>query len=300
MGIKIAYLGPRYTYSELATKRLADRLKMAVEYCPQLSVQAVAKSFETEPRSDFAVLPYYNYLDGLVQGCLDLIYDNDLTIVGSQRVPIELSLAAVNTANTEKFIYSHAKALAQCSDYLWSQYPDYKQIAVSSTSEGLRVIKSKNGGLAIANANAISSFNLTNIATNIGNEKHGRRNFTDFYLLSNGCKDTLLTSENSLTMIAVTPHVDRPGLLSEILAQVAYYNLNNAKIHSRPAIDRVDVRSEPQMFYLEVVADKDDDAFRRCIDALRFRLTPQGSSVEVVRVLGTYPRPNFDDDDLKK
>ena len=90
-------------------------------------------------------------------------------------------------------------------------------------------------------------------------------------------------------MIAITPHFDQAGLLAGILQQVSFHGLNNAKIHSRPAIDDVPIRGmEPQMFYLEIMCRMDNPDFRRCIDSLRYKLGPGGKRAEVVRILGSY------------
>ena len=75
--------------------------------------------------------------------------------------------------------------------------------------------------------------------------------------------------------------------------QIAYYGLNNAKIHSRPALDNVEMDLEPQMFYLEIMNHKDSEDFKRCIDSLKYKLTPKRKDVEVVRVLGSYERPKL-------
>lgn len=88
-------------------------------------------------------------------------------------------------------------------------------------------------------------------------------------------------------MVAVTPHVDRPGLLAEILLQISYYGLNNYKLHSRPAIDDVKLKDyEPIMFYIEIMCHQEDDNFKRCIEAIRYKLTFKNK--EIVRILGSY------------
>ena len=90
-------------------------------------------------------------------------------------------------------------------------------------------------------------------------------------------------------MVAITPQEDRPGLLAEILQIVANHNLNNAKIHSRPALDNVAMNEiEPQMFYLEIMAHERQENFNTCIEALKSMLV---TSTGVVRILGSYGMP---------
>ena len=290
---RLTYLGPRFSYSEKAAMKLASQIKIGLEVLPLVSAQAVAYSLVSKDRekADFAVLPYYNFLDGLVQECLDLIYENRLFIIGSQRIPIELSLGQPPNAETDHTIYSHPKALAQCSEYLWQNYPKFRQVATSSTSGAAKLVGNEGKGLAISAKDALLNYGLEIVGENVGNKRHGKTNFTDFYVLATTDNDSYDPDLNYFTMIAVTPHMDRAGLLSEILGQIAFYGLNNAKIHSRPAIDEVLTDVEPQMFYLEIMAHKKNENFKRCIDSLKYRLAPKGKNVEVVRVLGSYPRP---------
>ena len=133
------------------------------------------------------------------------------------------------------------------------------------------------------------------IAEDIGNRRSGRRNFTDFYLLAEHNSVEYDPCKEYLTMVAITPHYDEPGLLAGILNQVAWHGLNNAKIHSRPALDDTAIGDElePQMFYLEVIAHKDSPNLVRCVESLRYKLTPQSRDVETVRVLGSYEKPKL-------
>ena len=285
----IVYLGPRNTFTEEAARLLAEKIGNSTTLKDSTSVEAVARSV-AKGESDLGVMAYYNYLEGLVQECLDLIYEQNLRIIGMQRLPIVFSVAG-NTERAEE-VYSHPKALAQCSEWLWKNCPESKQVAVASTAAAAQKVADTKRGLAIASTPALRSRDLEIIAEDIGNKKHGRANFTDFYLVARENGVAYDPTRQYLTMVAITPHADRPGVLAEILEQVAYYNLNNAKIHSRPALDDVAIPElEPQMFYLEIMAHEQSDEMRRCIDALRFKLTPKGKNIEAVRVLGSYERP---------
>ena len=288
---KISYLGPKNTYTGQATRMLAERIEEETELVDLVSLEAVARSVALH-EADMGVMAYYNYLEGLVQECLDLIYENDLRIIGMQRLPIVLSLGAHKENTNKGEVYSHPKALAQCSEWLWLHCKDSKQIPTTSTAAAAQKVTEAKSGLAIASSEALKEYGLEVVAEDIGNKKHGRTNFTDFYLASRENGQEYDKTKRYFTMVAITPHVDKPGLLAEILQQVAYHNLNNAKIHSRPALDDVAIEGlEPQMFYLEITDHQDSIDMRRCVDSLRYKLTPKGRDIEVVRVLGSYERP---------
>lgn len=289
---KISYLGPKNTFTWQATRVLAERSGEETELVDLVSLQAVARSVASQ-EVDLAVMAYYNYLEGLVQECLDLIYEYDLRIIGMQRLPIVLSIGADRGNTSEGEVYSHPKALAQCSEWLWCHYRDSKQIPTTSTAAAAEKVAASKSGLAIASSSALKGCGLELVAEDIANKKHGRANFTDFYLVASENRQRYDKAKKYLTMVAITPHADQPGLLAEILQQVAYHSLNNAKIHSRPALGKVAIDSlEPQMFYLEIMSHQNSSDLRRCINALRYKLTPKGSDIEVVRVLGSYEKPS--------
>ncbi len=288
---KIHYLGPKDTYTEQATKMVAEKIEEKPELLEKSSLEAVAKGVASD-KGAIGVMAYYNYLEGLIQECLDLIYENNLRIVGLQRLPIVFSLGMHKQNQNMKEIYSHPKALAQCSDWLWQNYAGSKQVATPSTAAAAKIVAEIQSGFAIANTQALKRSGLEIIAENIGNRKGGRTNSTDFYIVSSEENQEYDPAKQYLSMIAITPHMDKPGLLAEILGQVAYHNLNNAKIHSRPAISKVIIPgTEPQMFYLEITAHQKSEDMVRCIDSLKYKMTPKGRDVEVVRVLGSYEKP---------
>lgn len=286
---KMSYLGPKNTYTGQATKMLAEKNDEETKLVDLVSLEAVARSVALR-EVDMGVMAYYNYLEGLVQESLDLIYENNLKIVGMQRLPIIFSLGADRENTDRSKVYSHPKALAQCSDWLWSHYKNSKQISVASTAAAAQNVAESKSGLAIASSEALERYSLEIIQEDIGNKKHGVTNFTDFYLVARENRKRR-EDKKYLTMIAITPYVDKPGLLAEVLQQVAYYNLNNAKIHSRPALDNVTIEGlEPQMFYLELIAHQDSENLMKCVDSLRYKLTPKGTNIETVRILGSYER----------
>jgi prephenate dehydratase len=89
-------------------------------------------------------------------------------------------------------------------------------------------------------------------------------------------------------LIAITPHTNRLGLLAELLDEFRFYQLDIAKIHSRPAIDAVEGPDEPQMFYLEVKCAPDAEALHRCAEAIRYRFGGGALSGDPVRVMGGF------------
>lgn len=181
--MRISYLGPGKTYSEKAAQMFAAKIRGNAEIVPKASLDAVARSL-VKCDADLAVMAYHNALAGVVKESAALIEGNSLRIVGVQRIHIEHSLGAYQGSADYSKVYSHRMALAQCSDYLCENYPESWQIHVPSTAAGAVKVKEAMSGLAIAHIGALCENGLEIIAMDIGNKVHGKRNFTDFYLLS--------------------------------------------------------------------------------------------------------------------
>jgi len=286
--MNLFYLGPENTFSHSAARKCAANLSPAPQLVPQVPLESVVTSLlESDDTSTLALVPYYNYLEGLVQETLDLIYERSVYIVGSQRLPVRLCLGGY-PAGPGGSVFSHHKALAQCSQYLQQHYPGSPLITTASTTAAARQVSETQAGLVIASREALEANVVPVLAEDIGNTKYGIANFTDFFLISTN-PGPLAPEEAQLTMVAITPHVDRVGLLQDILLQIAYHDINLAKIHSRPAIDRVEnAGDEPQMFYLEMVCGQDQERFTRCVDTLQYKFSQPGG-LDAVRVLGSYP-----------
>lgn len=309
---EIFYLGPAGTFSEMAARKFNTTIGGDLK--PFHSVKEVLCQLNAGRKNElarqFGVVPYYNQKKGVVLDHLDLIYEHKAHIAGVARVPIDLALGAYPGNETDLFphrgvnksytVCSHPKALEQCENFLFEYIPNRQLISTASTAAAALHALTTKSSFAIAHPSTLKQYELKILFSDIADKRHGIKNFTDFYLVSAepfSCKRKEFA--NYLTMIAVTPHFDEIGLLAKkILTVVADHQLNCAKIHSRPAIDFVEPiikngNSEPQMFYLEIEAHPSDPEFAVCIDLMRKKLTPIGKDVEVVRVLGTYEKPNL-------
>ena len=232
------------------------------------------------------VLPYYNFLEGLIQESLDLIVEYDLHIANACRVPI--SFAVGGWPDKENLVFSHPKALAQCSDFLRKHFPDAQLETVASTGDAPASVARRGGGCAVAGETALENAGLPILARDIANKRHGKPNFTEFLLLAReeGDADSRQPDAVMRTMVAVAPDFDEPGLLATILGQVAFHRINVAKIHSRPLFLEAAGDTEPQMFYLELMCPLSSPALTLCVQSLRHRF----GRVEAVRLLGQFPR----------
>lgn len=290
--MRILYLGPPKSFSEQAALAFAARIGGAETLaCPNVEAiaQAVAHSESGADRA-LGILPYYNFLEGLVQESLDLTYEHELVINAAVRVPVRFAIGGARDAGAPSEVLSHAKGIAQCSDYLSAHWPDARLRTVASTSEAARIAASEPAALAIATEGALRDHGLEIIADDVGNLRYGRANFTDFFVVGAADEHATLGLGADRTLLAITPPTDRPGLLADVLSLFAFVRLNFAKIHSRPALEDIDINAEPQMFYVEIMTKPDSDALARALDMLSYRFTviEEFTSATTTRIMGGF------------
>ncbi|MDR1382730.1 MAG: hypothetical protein LBJ67_02610 [Planctomycetaceae bacterium] len=294
----IYYLGPPETFTEQAAKNFANILDSKTTDASTLVQQPnLTKTITavTLPEQ-FAVMPYYNLIEGLIQETLDLLVEHRLTIYAARQIPVQFALGGFLPKEHDDAltVYSHPKALAQCTVFLQRHYPTAILRETPSTAQGVRQVAENRFGLAVARREALEKSGIPVLQDNIGNRQYSRQNYTEFLFAGtpeNPVSHQLPTTKHRRTLIAVIPTVDRVGLLADILGQIAFFGINLLKIHSRPALTEVRGQEHaPQMFYLETDVAADSPELQLCIETLNMRLVKQGeiANHRVVRILGSY------------
>jgi prephenate dehydratase len=328
----IHYLGPVGTFSEQAAQMLGnDLLAMMPEmadcscsFVPQPMLSRVITAIDSP--NAFAVVPYYNLFEGLIQETLDLIVEHQLEVLAARQIPIRFAIGGfmpntpnAEVPNVEVPVFSHPKALAQCSVFLEEHFPAAMCHETSSTSQAVQNVADKKFGLAIARRETLESQVVPVLHDDIGNRQYSRKNCTEFLLVGQktatgnksqqsdkvgvsghpkdkvGCRspsgnvgDSRLESDSASpvratrTLIAIIPVTDRVGLLADILGQIAFFGINLLKIHSRPALTDANGPA-PQMFYIETDIAADSPELRLCIETLDMRLAKQGDYDDLSR-----------------
>ncbi len=147
---------------------------------PLTSAREVATAIKNE-RGSYGTLAHRNSIAGIVEENAALIRKYRLRKVCEVVIHIMPCLGAYPGSSNHNYIYSHPKALAQCSDFLASNYPNAKRIEVSSTAKGIKIVKERKSGLAIGRKDYFIKERLEVIAENIANQGES---YTEFYVLS--------------------------------------------------------------------------------------------------------------------
>lgn len=281
------FLGPAGTFSEAATRALIKHfaLKDKLSLVPCASIGSTVDA--TARDGGFGVVPYYNLIDGLVQESLDRVLGTSLHIHGALQLPIHIALGGAATAPDDAPVYSHPKALAQCSDYLDEHHPQRARLAVSSTAAGVDEAMASNA-LGLAGVDSFASRGVPVLVDDATNRYFGRQNYTEFLLIGAPEAGDLIAHEPDRCVLACAPQTDRPGLLADILGLLSLFDINLARLHSRPAIQAAPTQLDPQVFYFEIAGTVADDDMRMCTEALA-RTLGGDKRRDVLSFMGAYP-----------
>ncbi|MCT8139521.1 prephenate dehydratase [Anaerobacillus sp. CMMVII] len=236
MMTKIAYLGPKGTFTEVAAKAVFPN----DERVPFTSIPDCMDGV-SNGAVQFAVVPIENAIEGSVNLTLDyLLHNKKLLINGEIVVPIEQHLLIHtnyihNWANIEK-VYSHPHAIAQCHKFLRSMLPNAQLEYMNSTGAAAEyVAKHPNEPIAaIGNHLAAKQYQLEIAQDSVHDYDN---NHTRFVILRNEksvLSDTSPLYTGDKTTLMVTLPADYPGALHHVLSAFAWRKLNLSKIESRP------------------------------------------------------------------
>ncbi|ADC50380.1 prephenate dehydratase [Alkalihalophilus pseudofirmus OF4] len=275
--MKVSYLGPVGTFTEMAAKAffpLSDRVPFkTIPAC----IEAVA-----EDACDACVVPIENTIEGSVNMTIDyLVHKQRLPIMGTITIPIaqHLLMHPKQAGKTPEKIISHPHAIAQCHDYLQSEYSLVDTEFMNSTAEAAQMVANHPNRpiAAIANELAASEYELDFVGYDIHDYNN---NHTRFIVLAKEETKLKLPALNSgyKTTLMVTLPSDYSGALHQVLSAFAWRKLNLSKIESRPTKTGLG-----NYFFLIDVDQLQDDVL---IPGVKSELEALGCGVDI---LGSYP-----------
>jgi prephenate dehydratase len=240
--------------------------------------------------SDYSVIPIENTIDGSVSLHMDwLVHEVDLPIRAEWVYPSiqnligrrsefldergELDLSLVQK------VLSHPVAIAQCLQFLSSQLPGAGRDPVSSTAEGVRIVKMNPGArmAGIGTRTAAANEGLDILASKITDHDN---NYTRFLLVGHE-PYTGSRSDVMKTSILITPPEDYPGALHQVLSAFAWRRINLSRLESRPTKKKLG----NYYFFIDIDMALDTVLLRAAIEEI------EAIGCQV-RILGSYPSFN--------
>ncbi len=267
--LRVAYLGPAGTFSQLAAIRQFGR---ATHFVACEDISAVFQAVERK-EADYGVVPVENSTAGMVTATLDLVVDSPLTVHGEILMDIHHQLLARSKELSEvRVVYSHPHALAQCTAWLRKQLPAARLESVSSTSRAAQLASLEEHTAAIANELAAEIYDLHTVERNIEDE---RVNQTRFFVLAHHPAEP--TGADRTSMVFTVKN--EAGALVSTLAALASEGINMTKIESRPSRRG----TWEYHFFVDCEGHKDDAGVARALAEVECHC-------HFFRILGSYPR----------
>lgn len=266
--LRIAYLGPAGTFSEMA---VGKQFGHSVDGVPLPSIDEVFREAETGA-TQFAVVPVENSTEGAVGRTLDLLLQTPLTICAEVVLRVHQNLMAKgdSVAGVAR-VYSHAQSLAQCHQWLAANLPQVERVQVASNAEAARLAAQEPTACAVGPAIAAQRYGLNLLAENI---EDAPNNLTRFLVL--GSLETAPTGKDLTSLVMSAPN--RPGAVHALIAPFAKHGVSMSRIESRPArLGRWEY-----MFYIDVEGHQRDPKVANALAELK-GLAP------FLKVLGSYP-----------
>ncbi|HQT82136.1 MAG: chorismate mutase [Ferrovum sp. 37-45-19] len=267
--VRVAYLGPQGTYSEAALLKHFGHAALREE---NLSLDDVFQSVVTQ-RTDFAIVPIENSIEGAVGRTLDLLVEMPVHVCGEVALRIHHQLMAprgVPLTDIQE-VYSHPQSQAQCRAWLAAHLPKVSLIPVASNAEAAKMVREKTHAAAIAGDIAATLYDLDILAHNI--EDSGN-NTTRFFVMGNHQSTPSGHDKTSLLLVAK----NRPGAIHELLTPLAQHGVSMTRLESRPAQTKL----WEYVFFIDLMGHCEDPLVKLALEEIKEKAL-------VCRVLGSYP-----------
>jgi len=275
---RIAFLGPKGSYSHLAARRYAARHFEQFIESGCLKFYDIINQVETG-QADYAVLPIENTSSGSINDVYDLLQQTSLSIVGEMTVPINHCVLVSDTTDLQQIetVYSHPQPFQQCSQFI-NRFPHWKIEYTESTAAAMEKVAELNSPKVAALGSEAGGdlYNLQVLERDLANQQ---QNITRFIILARKPIEVSSQVPAKTTLIMATGQ--QAGALVEALLVLRQHNLMMSKLESRP------INGNPweEMFYIDVQGNLRSAEMQQ---ALR-ELTPITRSL---KVLGCYPGEN--------
>jgi chorismate mutase/prephenate dehydratase len=268
--IKVAFLGPEGTFTqEAALKHFGD----SATSVPQSAIDEVFREV-LAGACNYGVVPVENSTEGVISHTLDSFMDSSLKICGEVELRIHQHFMIGPNTNKDSVtrVYSHAQSLAQCRQWLNSNYPNIERVAVSSNAEAAKRVQGEWNSAAIAGDMACELYSLEKMWEKIEDRPD---NSTRFLIIG---REAVPRSGDDRTSVVVSVH-NRPGALHDLLEPFRRYNVDMTRLESRPSRNS----KWSYVFFIDLVGHIEDQPVADVLEEL-------STSVAELKILGSYPR----------
>ncbi len=267
--LKIAYLGPRATFTHMAGMQ---QFGLAAQYVPAENIKDVFSEVE-RGRADYGVVPIENTTSGAVNYTLDMFIDSDLKIAAE--IMLEVSQHLMNKSGRIadiKKVYTIPPAAAQCRQWLEKNLPGVPVLDAPSTAAAAEMAVDDPTAGAIASEMAAVLYGLQIAGKKI---EDNASNITRFLVIAPKSPGKTGRDKTSI-MFSIK---DKVGALYSMLAPFAESGINLNRLDARPSGRKV----WDYVFFLDMEGHIEDEKVARAIESLR-------KDSMFLKVLGSYPK----------
>lgn len=170
----IAYLGPKDSYSYLAAKQVFPHY--AYKPCKTFSE---IHAYVLSKKQSVGILPVENSIAGFIHENKTILLSENISVIAETYLKIRLNLIGLQHADLSHIttVYSHPKALLQCSKFI--QKHKLKTVETTSTSQARAIVEEKHNlqFACIGSNHLANNLELKLIEEDIGNEKNNITRF---------------------------------------------------------------------------------------------------------------------------
>lgn len=276
VALRIAYLGPAGTFTEMAAGLLPHADKASL-----IPVASVTDALDAVlgGSADRAVVPIENSIEGGVSATSDALAQiAGVQIYGEYLIPVRFDLMAKTGTKLSEVreVLTHPVAYAQSRKWLEQNLAAHSHIPAASTAAAAKALAGGSSADAAIGATAAAKlYGLEILASDIGENKQAQTRFIE---VGHTGKSASKTGHDKTSVVVELPG-DKPGGLLEMLEQFAARGVNLSRIESRPVGDRLG----RYRFNIDVQGHVEDEAIAEALMGLH-RFSPK------VIFLGSYPR----------
>lgn len=276
---RIAYLGPRGTFTEAALIQIAAAGLIpgnpAVEPVPLDSTPAALAAIRSGD-ADFACVPVENSIEGSVLPTMDALEAGEPLQIFAEitlEVAFSIVVAAGRTAEQVRTVAAFPVAAAQVRRWLAQHLPDAEIVlAISNAGAALDVVEGR-ADAGVSTALAADRYGLDSLAEAVVDEPNAR---TRFVLVGKPAPAPARTGSDRTSV--VLRMANEPGGLAAALSELGMRGIDLTRIESRPTRQQLGT----YVFFVDFIGHLDDEAVAEALKALHRRCAE-------VRYLGSWP-----------
>lgn len=279
---RVAYLGPRGTFSQAALIELSRRglLPGDVEQLPVTSTPAALDAVRSGD-ADFACVPIESSIEGSVAPTMDgLAFGAQLQILAELTLDVAFSIVvatswtrAGRTAGDVRTVAAFPVAAAQVQRWLAEHVPAATIVPAISNAAAAEDVAQGRADAGVSTALAAELYSVDTLAGGVVDEPNAR---TRFVLVGPPGPPPPRTGADRTAVVLRLDHV--PGALVAAMNEFAMRGIDLTRIESRPT--RIELGT--YVFFLDCAGHLDDPPVAEALAALYRRCAD-------VRFLGSWP-----------